>query len=167
MPFETTASRLWRKLSPDERLQAATAFWEQPPEEAIGSALGAIVKARRLRPQVARSLPLEARARILAAQTEPGETVAAALLVALHLAHRRPLLAAFLDAVGLAHEDGVLRDEADDTPLPTDAARKGRAALAGAFPPEQVQLYLNTLWLQDPERWAALKRMAEGDAVDA
>ena len=28
--------------------------------------------------------------------------------------------------------------------------------IAAAFPHEQVELYLNTLWLQDPDRWAAL-----------
>jgi len=162
--FEKTATRLWRRLQPEERLQAATAFWEQPPEEALGAALGAIVKARRLRPQVARSLPLEARARILASHSDPGETVAAALLVALHLAHRRTLLATFLNAAGLAHEDGVLRDEVDETPLGAEAARRGATALAAAFPPEQVRVYLNTLWLQDPERWAVLEQTAGSGA---
>ena len=30
-----------------------------------------------------------------------------------------------------------------------------------SFPREQVLTYLNTLWLQDPARWAALEATAE------
>jgi len=30
-------------------------------------------------------------------------------------------------------------------------------ALLAAYPREQVLTYLNTLWLQDPDRWAALE----------
>ena len=30
-----------------------------------------------------------------------------------------------------------------------------------AFPPEQVDLYLNALWLQDSERWAVLEKSAD------
>jgi hypothetical protein len=26
-----------------------------------------------------------------------------------------------------------------------------------SFPPAQVETYLNTLWLQDPDRWGALE----------
>jgi hypothetical protein len=154
--FETTASRVWRRLTPEERLVAATHFWEQPAQEVVGSALGAIVKARRLRPQVARSLPNETKARTTAALVDPGgEPVAAALLVALHLGDRRGLLVTFLDALGLPHEDGLLKDDAT-TPVTEDAVRAGVAALRAAFPPAQVDTYLNTLWLQDPDRWAAL-----------
>jgi hypothetical protein len=29
-------------------------------------------------------------------------------------------------------------------------------AALGSFPRDQVETYLNTLWLQDEERWAAL-----------
>jgi hypothetical protein len=57
MDFEDTAGRLWKRLSREERLAAAARFFEQPGQEVLGSALGAIIKARHLRPQVARSLP--------------------------------------------------------------------------------------------------------------
>jgi len=159
--FETTATRLWKSLDKDERLAAAAAFWRDTPPELAGTALGAVVRARKLRPQVARTLSDEQRTQALAGVLEPGETVAASLLVALHLSARRPMLGAFLDALGLPHEDGLLKEEADAQALP-DAARLGAATdtLKASFPPRQVDTYLNTLWLQDPERWAALAELA-------
>jgi hypothetical protein len=160
MPFERTATRVWRRLTPEERLAAATRFWEQPGQEVVASALAAIVKARRLRPQVARSLPDDTKARTLAALVDPGgEPVAAALLVALHLGERRGMLVAFLDALGLPHEEGLLRDEAAGA-VDAEAARGGVQVLLERFPADQVRTYLNTLWLQDPERWASLEAVA-------
>jgi hypothetical protein len=155
MSLQTTTSRLWKNLPPEERLAATTAFFSEPSPEVMGMALGAIVRARHMRPQAARALPPEAQARILATVLEPGETLASSLLVALHLAERRPLLGAFLDAVGLPHENGILKDEDDGAPLEESRLRKGVAALAD-FPAPQVETYLNTLWLQDPERWAGV-----------
>jgi len=155
--FETTAARLWKRLNPDERTAAAEAFWKEPPQELLSAAVGAVVKARRLRPQVARALPPEALARILAGVHDPSEPLAAGLLVGLHLGARRPLLVAFLDAVGLAHEDGLLKDEpASVASVEREVALRGRSALLAAHPAEQVRAYFNTLWLQDPERWAVL-----------
>lgn len=164
MAFVPTAVRLWKRLTAEERQAAADAFWAEPAQEAIAGALGAIIKARRLRPQVARSLPAEARARMLANIMDPGEPAAAALLVSLHLSQRRALLKCFLDALGLAHEDGVLKDdeEAASAPAPLTEAQleQGLTALRGAHDAHQIEVYLNTLWLQDPERWAGLEALA-------
>jgi hypothetical protein len=159
--LENTATRLWKKLGREERTAAARHFFEQPPPELLGSALAALVKARHLRPQVARSLPPEEQARALAGVAEPGESVASSLIVALHLGDRRPLLTTFLDAVGLPHEEGILTEEDEGAPLAEAAARAGVAALGRAFPREQVELYLNALWLQDPDRWQVLEKSAE------
>jgi len=158
MDFETTAVRLWKRLTPAERQAAAEAFWKEPPHEVLGSALGVLIKARHMRPQAARALAPDAQARILATVLDPGEAVAAALLVSLHLSSRRPLLTAFLDAVGLPHENGVLKEEgaASETPLAEEAARDGVRRLAESFPKNEVETYLNTLWLQDPDRWSIL-----------
>jgi len=81
--------------------------------------------------------------------------------VALHLGERRALLAAFLDATGLPHDDGLLAEDASAQPVPEETARRGVAAVLAAFPPEQVRTYLNTLWLQDHDRWEALERAAD------
>jgi hypothetical protein len=156
--FETTAAKLWKRLPPEERLAAASAFWKEPPQELLGAAVGAVIRARRIRPQVARQMPPEELARILATVIDPGEALAAALLVALHLSDRRALLATFLDALGLPHEDGLIKDEPGPQPpaLTADQARPGLDALLAAYPAEQVRVYFNTLWLQDPERWGVL-----------
>ncbi len=160
MPFQTTTSRLWKHLSADDRLAAANAFFDEPSPEVVGLALGTIVRARHMRPQAARALAPDAQARVLSTVLDPGEALSASLLVALHLAERRPLLAAFLDALGLPHENGVLKEEGELAPLGEEQVRNGLAALA-AFPRTHVEAYLNTLWLQDPERWTVLPKVVE------
>jgi len=160
MPLEKTATRVWKRLTREERLAAAAAFWRETPQDVAAAALGAIVRARHLRPQVARSLDEEEKARSLAAVLDPGESVASALLVALHLGPRRGMLASFLDAAGLPHENGILKDE-DGAPLSEGAARAGVEALAASYPRADIETYLNTLWLQDPERWDALAKSEE------
>lgn len=153
---------MWKRLTREERLAAAHRFFEHPAEEALGGIDAAIIKARRMRPQAARSLPDQEKARVLASVLEPGEAVASALLVALHVGERRPLLSAFLDALGLPHDDGILKEEGDDAaPVSEEAARRGVAALASAFPRPQVLGYLNALWLQDPDRWGVLESAPE------
>ena len=162
MRFEPTAARLWKRLGREERNAAAASFWKETPPEVTGMALAALVKARHMRPQVARALPPEEQARALASVLDVGEPVASSLLVALHLGERRPMLATFLDAAGLAHENGLLKDEAEEGAVTKDAAGKGVAALrAAGHTPEQVRAYLNTLWLQDPDRWKVLEDLPE------
>lgn len=160
MPLLPTATRVWKHLPPPDRLAAASSFFGEVPAELAGVALGALAKARNMRPQAARRLPVDAQARILATVLEPGEPLAQGLLVALHLASRRPLLAAFLDALALPHEDGVIKEEAEGAPITAEEARTAVKALS-SFPREHVLTYLNTLWLQDPVRWAALEATAE------
>jgi hypothetical protein len=157
MPFATTATRLWKRLSREERLTAAACFWHESPEAMGGVAFGAIANARRMRPQAARALHEEARTNALAGILDPGESLAASLLVALHLGSRRPLLTAFLDALGLPHDNGILREEEGEASPPSAEATARAVAALSAFPSHEVETYFNTLWLQDPERWAALE----------
>jgi len=158
--FERTSVRLWKRLEREERLAAASAFWAEPAREVFGTAVDKIAKARHMRPQTVLKMSEGDRAGALASILDPGEPLAASLLVSLHLAERRPLLGAFLDALGLAHEDGVLGEEAEnDPPVTLDAARRGLEAVRAAHPPRQVSVYLNTLWLQDADRWGVLAEL--------
>jgi hypothetical protein len=147
-------------------MEAAAQFWREPPNEVAGGALAAIVSARRMRPQAARALVAEQKARALAQVLDPGETVAAALIVALHLASRRPLLGAFLDQLGIAHTDGVLKDEAaGQAPPSEEQVRRAVPELLKHFGAHDVATYLNALWLQDPEHWGALAVCADSLAT--
>jgi hypothetical protein len=161
MRLETTATRVWRSLTGDERRLAAAAFLKEPAPELMAPALAAIVRARHLRPQAVRAMAPEEQAKALASIRDPGESLAGSLLVALHLAERRPLLADFLDRLGLPHEDGVMKDEAEAVALDPSRVEDAARQLLDRFPREHVATYFSVLLLQDPERWAAL-RAAEG-----
>jgi hypothetical protein len=161
MAFENTSLRLWKHLSREEKLAAATHFWQEPPPALVPTALAALVAARKLRPQAARALPHDQQAKILASVLDPGEPLSAFLLASLHLGDRRPILRSFLDAVGLPHEDGMLKPESDDMALDKDKVQAAVQKIAAEFPRAQVDLYLNVLWLQDPDRWGLLEQSAD------
>ena len=91
--------------------------------------------------------------------------VAARLLVAYHLAHQRPMMASFLDALGIAHEDGLIADEELEAPPADKLAEAAADASPASYPPEDVALYLSTLVWQDPETWGALAEVPETRAL--
>ena len=93
----------------------------------------------------------ERKARHLATLANLPDALAARALIVYHLAEQRPMMGAFLDALGIAHENGVIQE--DD--VKPDAAKlaPAAAAIAQQFPAADVSLYLNTLLCQDPETW--------------
>jgi hypothetical protein len=142
-------------MTSDQRLQVAKAFWLD--EEAANDQLQAILlisQQKKFRPKTVASLDDDRKARHLASLGTLPDTVAARALIVYHLAEQRPMMGAFLDEVGIKHEEGLI---ADDDVKP-DASKVGAAAakIAGQFPPESVSLYLNTLLCQDPETWNSL-----------
>ena len=160
MPFESTPLRLWKSLPRAEREQAARAFWEQPPKEAAPAAAREIVKLLRVRPQAFGKIPLESRVRALAGLAHPPDAVAEALVVALHLGPRRPLLADFLDQLGTAHEEGLIAEDAEVSSPDEAKVRAAVATLRERHDASAIRVYWNALWLQDPERWKALETVA-------
>ena len=149
-------SQLWKSLPPERKLQAAEAFWcdgEAGLEQAEAIAL--IAQQIKFRAKSVVAMPADKKARHLASFPDVSELVAARLLVAYHLAHQRPMMGAFLDALGIAHDNGMIADEEVKAPEP-DALRKAATTIAGQFPADDVALYLSTLLWQDPETWGAL-----------
>jgi hypothetical protein len=149
-------SQLWKQLSPDRKLQAADAFWQDenaPMEQA--EVIATIAQRIKFRPKSVVTMPREKKARHLVSLGAVSELVAARLLVAYHLAQQRPMMGAFLDALGIRHDEGLI---AEDDVQPPDAAKLREAAdtLAKAYPPEDVALYLSTLVWQDAETWGGL-----------
>ena len=103
------------------------------------------------------ALPVDKKARHLVVDADVSELVAARLLVAYHLAHQRPMMGSFLDALGIAHEDGVIADEESRRrPTPETLLQRPRRRSPASYPADDVALYLSTLLWQDPETWGAL-----------
>jgi hypothetical protein len=159
-PWPSTSAKIWRALSADERHLAAAEVVKDPSDLVRATAVAVIAQARNMRAQTARRLDRDAQARILASVRDPGEVLAASLLVALHLGHRRPLLTRFLDAAGLPHENGVLAEDAPSE-LSAEAFDRAIASLSDT-PRREAQVYLNTLLIQDPDRWGRIAGLDSG-----
>lgn len=151
-------SRIWRRLPLERRMDAARAFWASGDEASQTEQLEAVVALARhmkFRPQSMQGMPLDKRAKYLAQLPAMTDSIAARALVAYHLAHQRPMMAGFLDALGIAHEDGLITTENVEPPAPA-ALAKAAAGLTREYPAHDVALYLNTLHAQDPQTWAGL-----------
>ena len=164
---EYRPSRLWKQMSAERRMAAAELFWtdDQSTEQQI-EAVGALAAHMKFRAKSVVGLPLEKKAKYLATMPSVSDTVAARALVNYHLATQRPMMAAFLDSLGIAHEDGLI---SEDNVTKPDAAALGTAAadLASRFPPADVSLYFRTLVSQDPDTWGGLAVLAREDAEKA
>ncbi len=149
-------SALWKSMPPEKRTQAAEAFWRDAdsPDIRAQHAEAAALLAQRLKFRVKsiQALPVERRARHLAQVGDVSEAIATRALIAYHFAVRRDLMAAFLDALSIAHEDGLIT--ADDVPPPSaEAIAAAVTTVTSTFPAEDVELYLKTLASLDGDTW--------------
>jgi hypothetical protein len=147
-------------MTPEQRLQAAQAFWKD--EQATDDQLQAVLlisQQRKFRPKTVLGFDDDRKARQLAAIATLPDAVAARALVLYHLAAQRPLMGAFLDALGITHEDGLIEDDN----VKPDGEKLGPAVarIAEAYPAEDVNLYLSTLVCQDPETWGGLSDLPQ------
>ena len=157
----TRPSQLWKQLSPDRRLLAAEAFWRDESAFAEQAEAIALVAQRiKFRLKSVQALPIEKKVRQLVALPAVSELVSARLLVSYHLAHQRPMMGRFLDALGIRHEEGLIADD-EVAPPPSDRLRAAVSALTDAHPAEDVSLYLSTLVWQDPETWGGLAELPQ------
>ena len=157
-------TRLWKMLPPERRLEAAELFWmdEEGNEQQI-EAVAALASHMKFRTKSVLSLPVERKAKYLLSLPNVSESIAARALIVYHLARQRPMMAAFLDSLGIAHEDGLIADE-QITPPDAEKLKPAAAELASRFPAGDVALYFRTLVSQDPDTWGGLAELAETNA---
>jgi hypothetical protein len=125
--------------------------------------LGAVADARKLRPVFLERQPRPQRhATMLATLSRPAlDLVAGNLLRTWLLKKHKQMLADFLDALGIPHQEGVV----EDLPAAMDDA-KIRAAvdtLLSKHPPEVVAVYLHAFSEMNTVGWPPLKTMLESD----
>jgi hypothetical protein len=155
-----TPAHIWREMTAEQRLAAADALWSDSDSvQQQVEAVQAIAWQLHFRPQSVLKLAPEKRARHLAALRTVPESLASRALVVYHLVSRRPMLEAFLDRLGIAHENGLITEGAKDAP-DEPALREAAAALLAAFPAADVRVYLLTLAAQDPGTWGPLGPIA-------
>jgi hypothetical protein len=159
--------KLWKRIPQERRLEACAAFWKDDDEslEQQAEALLAMASHFRFRPKTVRTLPLDKKARYLASLPAVSDAVAGRVLVAYHLAHQRPMLAAFLDALGISHDNGVLNAEEFKAPE-ADRLKDAAATLGAAYPKDAVDLYFQTLLVQDPETWGGLAELLDDSGAE-
>ena len=97
----------------------------------------------------------------LAALPALSDAVAGRVLVAYHLAHQRPMLGAFLDALGIEHDNGVLASQELKAPEADKLKEAADGVARGLSRPADVDLYFQTLLVQDPETWGGLADLLE------
>ena len=154
-------SELWKRLSADRRLVAAEAFWRDDNAATEQAEMIATIAQRiKFRMKSVMAMPVEKKVRQLVSLPAISEAVAARILVAYHLAHQRPLMGRFLDALGIAHEDGLIADESV-TPPEQERLAAAVQTLAASCPAEDVSLYLSTLFWQDSDTWGNLADLPE------
>lgn len=154
-------SRIWRRMPADRRLAASELFWadEQSTDQQI-EAVAAIASHMKFRTKSVLGLAPEKRIKYLAGLPVISDTVAARALVSYHLERQRPMMAAFLDSLGIAHENGLINDEAVSKP-DAEKLKSAAAELAAKYPADEVSLYLSTLVSQDPDTWGDLAELPQ------
>lgn len=157
-------SRLWKDMPADKRLLAADAFWREDQADVQMQHIDAVVSiARRLnfRPKSVQALPVERKAKHLSQMGEVSDAVATRALISYHFTAKRELMAAFLDALGIKHENGLINEESVPPPS-KDRIAAAITTLKAAFPAEDVDLYLKTLSALDEETWAEVEAAMAG-----
>jgi hypothetical protein len=152
-------SRIWKRLTAERRATAAELFWsdEQSAEQQV-DACANIATHMKFRPKTVLGLPLDKKTKYLVSLPNVPDAVAARALVNYHLATQRPMMGEFLDALGVAHEEGLIKDDTVVKPE-SEKLRAAAAAISQKFPAEDVSLYFATLVSQDPDTWGELAEL--------
>jgi hypothetical protein len=157
-------SRLWKRLPAERRTVAAELFWadEQSTEQQV-EAVAALAAHMKFRTKSVMSLPVDKKARYLATLPNVSDSIAARALVNFHLDRQRPMMGAFLDALGITHENGLITEENIGTPDPEKLSAAAEE-LGSKYPADDVALYFSTLVSQDPDTWGGLADLPQTGA---
>ena len=140
----------------ERRTAAAELFWsdEQSAEQQV-EACATIATQMKFRAKSVLSLPVDKKTKYLVGLPQVSDAVAARALVNYHLGLKRPMMGDFLDALGVAHEEGLIKDETVVKP-DSEKLRAAVDQVAAKYPADDVALYFATLVSQDPDTWGEL-----------
>ena len=143
-------TRLWKQMTAEQRRRAAAALWES--DEAASEQKQAallIAKQMKFRPKTVSGLDDDRKARYLASVPDLPEELVIRMLVLYHLAAQRPMMSAFLDALGIGHEHGLIGDDAV-TPVRRKSLQLSRAAAVRPPIPAPITAMVSGVLVIDP-----------------
>jgi hypothetical protein len=148
-------------MSPEVRAAAARAFWtDENAALEQAEAIALIARQIKFRPRSVQALPVDKRAKHLAGIAQVSDLLAARLLVVYHLEFQRPMMGAFLDALDIKHDQGLIEEDTPKAPTP-ESLQAAADALVAAYPRADVGRYFWTLLWQDPDTWGPLQDRPE------
>src|SRR6187431_1450101 len=105
-------SKLWRRMPLERRIEAADLFWnDEHSADQQMEAVAAIASHMKFRARSVLTLAPDKRAKYLAQLPNVSDAIAARALVNFHLERQRPMMGAFLDALGIPHDNGLINEE--------------------------------------------------------
>jgi hypothetical protein len=157
-----TSHELLGFMSPNLGLEILT-FTFETDKPLYRATLGAVAEARKVRSVFLERQPKSQRhSAMLATLARPGlEMVTANLLRTWLLKKYKEMLCDFLDALGIAHKDGVV----DDLPATMDDEKLRTAVdlLLKKYPREVAAVYLHAFQEMNEVSWPNLKTLLESD----
>ena len=154
--------RIWNLMGPERRQAAAEALWSNPELRAAQQqAETLLAKKLKARPIFIRRLPPERKAAYLARDMAANTYLWDAALSAYHFAGHRSMLADFLNAAGIANENGLYETVGSAKPPTSEILEKTIDQLLEKYRKLDVVIYLGALVVQDGEFWANLRPIVE------
>lgn len=162
-PATTTVRKLWKALTAEERTMAISAAMADDPEGWVkNTTRAAVARALKFRPQTVSTWPRQKLVTEAARLPLEDVQLLSAYIVDLHLGHRRPMMGAFLDKLGIENENG--RIDSEKVEVPEQNAQQvavAADAIAATYPIDDVVTYFLTLLLQDSAVWSGLATWLE------
>ncbi|MCU1309309.1 MAG: hypothetical protein JWO20_434 [Candidatus Angelobacter sp.] len=153
---------IWKEMGEELRLKSAAAFYaDNSLKEFQRAADMFIARNKNFRPAFVKRLPVEKRAFYLATLGVPADLIGQ-LLVSYHFTHQRAMMSEFLNALGIANENGVISEATEVSAPAKEVVVRAVEEVKGKFPAQDLYLYLATLHAQNPETWNGVEEVLPG-----
>ena len=157
-PATANITGVWAAVPADDQRRALALAIRSDPDmrQALVSLLKKTPRFKSFRPTAFKAWSSEQFADVLKTPAMLSVDVMQAGLIALHINERSAMLSAFLDALGIPHEKGLITDAPATLAASESELHRAADDLAARFPRAEVQLYFLTLLVLEPELWGGL-----------
>ena len=153
---------VWELMGEERRLAAAKTFWENPQQKGAQLQVETLLSQRlKARPVFVKRLPPEKKAGYLARDMATMPYLWDAVMISYHFAAHRPMLVDFLNALGIANEDGHYESGEAAQPPTADALETAVNTLLEKYDRTDVLVYLGAIVIQDAVFWANLQPIVD------